>query len=58
MSKGFNGSQCVFQGCYKSVTWVSQKVFLGCQNVLTLIFQWVDMQECHIRSDMSRVTIQ
>ena len=37
---------------------MSQKVFLGCQKVVTLIFQWIDMQECHIRSDISRVKIQ
>ena len=37
---------------------MSQKVFLGCHKVVTHIFQWSDMQECHIRSDISRVKIQ
>ena len=28
-------------------------MFYGRYNVVTLLFQWCDMQECHIRSDMS-----
>ena len=43
---------CCFNECYLSVT----KVFYGRHNVVTLLFQWCDMQECHIRSDMSIVT--
>ena len=37
---------------------MSQKVFIGCHKVVICIFQWNDMQECHIRSDISRVKIQ
>ena len=32
------------------------KVFLGCHKDVTQVHQWSDMQECHIRSDMSRAT--
>ena len=48
----FNEVMRVLQECYLSV----KKVFYGCYNVVTLLFQWCDMQECHIRSDMSIVT--
>ena len=44
----------VLQECYLGVT----KVFLGCHKVVTRVFQWSGMQEFHIRSDMSRLTIQ
>ena len=49
----FNEVIRVLQECYLSVT----KVFYGRYNVVTLLFQWCDMQECHIRSDMSIVTM-
>ena len=41
----------VLQDCYLGVT----KVFLGCLKVVTRLFQWSDLQEFRIRSDMSRV---
>ena len=47
----------MLQLCYMGVTWAS-KVFLGCNQDVTWVFQWSDMQVCHIRSDMSRVTSQ
>jgi len=37
---------------------VSQKVLLGFHKVVKRIFQWSDKQECHRRSDISRVKIQ
>ena len=47
----FNEVMRVLKECYLSVT----KVFLGCLKVVTRLFQWSDMQEFCIRSDMSRV---
>ena len=50
----------VFHWCFNEVIRVLQEciteVFLGCHKVIARLFQWSDMQECHIRSDMSIVT--
>ena len=42
----------VLEGYYLGFT----KVFLGCHKDVIRVFKWSEMQECHIRSDMSRVT--
>ena len=51
----YTGIKKVLHQSYKNVTRVP-KVFLGCHKDVTWVFQWSDMQECNIRSDMSRVT--
>ena len=50
----FSEVKRVLKQCYLGVT----EVFLGCHKVVTRVFQWSDMQECHIRSEISRVKIQ
>ena len=59
----YKGVVMVFHWCVNEVIWVLQecylrvtKVFLGCHKVGARLFQWSDMQGCHIRSDMSIVT--
>ena len=48
----FNEVIRVLQDCYLRVT----KVFLGCHKVAARLFQWSNIQECHMRRDMSIVT--
>ena len=49
----------LFYWCFNEVIRVllgRHKGVFGCHKDVTRVFKWSEMQECHIRSDMSRVT--
>ena len=61
----YEGVSSVLHGIYKNITrvlhWCFNKVIwviLGRHNGFSWVFQCSDMQECHIRSDKSKVTSQ